>query len=254
MLPAIFVSHGSPSLPFDDVPARDFLRGLGARFEKPKAILVASAHWDTLAPALSAVPRNDTIHDFYGFPPPLYELRYDAPGAPALAERAASLLSDAGAIATIDATRGLDHGAWVPLMLAYPGAEIPVLQLSVQSHAGAAHHIALGRALAPLRSEGVLILGSGGFVHNLRALDWNSGPEPEWSRAFAAWTHEKLLARDEASLADYRNQAPLAKQAHPTEEHFMPLFIAYGAGGENVERLHTSVTFGSLRMDAYAFA
>lgn len=254
MLPAIFVSHGSPTLPFDDVPARDFLRGLGTRFEAPKAILVASAHWDTQAPALNAVPRNDTVHDFYGFPPPLYELRYDAPGAPALAERAASLLSDAGATARIDATRGLDHGAWVPLMLAYPGAEIPVLQLSVQSHAGAAHHIALGRALAPLRSEGVLILGSGGFVHNLRALDWNNGPEPEWSRAFAAWTYKALMERDEMALADYRARAPQAKQAHPTEEHFMPLFVAYGAGGANAERLHTSVTFGSLRMDAYAFA
>ena len=254
MLPSVFVSHGSPTLPFDDVPARDFLRGLGAKLGMPKAILVASAHWDTPAPVLNAVPRNATIHDFYGFPKPLYELRYEAPGAPALAERAASLLADAGLGASIDAKRGLDHGAWVPLMLMYPGADIPVLQLSVQSRAGAAHHIALGRALAPLRAEGVLILGSGGFVHNLGAIDWNGGPEPEWSRAFAAWTHEKLLARDESALADYRNRAPHAVQAHPTEEHFMPLFVAYGAGGEAVERLHSSVTFGSLRMDAYSFS
>ena len=250
MFPAIFVSHGSPTLPFDDVPARDFLRGLGAKLGTPKAILVASAHWDTPAPALNAVARNATIHDFTGFPKPLYELRYEAPGAPALAERAASLLGGA----SIDAGRGLDHGAWVPLMLMYPGADIPVLQLSVQSRAGAAHHIALGRALAPLREEGVLILGSGGFVHNLRAIDWNGGPEPEWSRAFAEWTHEKLLARDEAALADYRSRAPHAAMAHPTEEHFMPLFVAYGAGGAEVERLHTSATFGSLRMDAYSFA
>jgi len=253
MLPSIFLSHGSPTLPFDDVPAREFLRGLGAKLERPKAILVASAHWETRAPALNAVTRNETIHDFYGFPKPLYELRYEAPGAPALAERAASLLTGANLNAHIDSERGLDHGAWVPLMLMYPGADIPVLQLSVQSHAGAAHHIALGRALAPLRAEGVLILGSGGFVHNLRLIDWNSGPEPEWSRAFAAWTHEKLLARDEAALADYRRRAPFAEQAHPTEEHFMPLFVAYGAGGKNVERLHTSTTFGSLRMDAYGF-
>jgi len=250
MFPAIFVSHGSPTLPFDDVPARDFLRGLGAKLGTPKAVLVASAHWDSLAPALNAAPRNATIHDFTGFPKPLYELRYQAPGAPALAERAASLLTGA----SIDAERGLDHGAWVPLMLMYPGADIPVLQLSVQSRNGAAHHIALGRALAPLREEGVLVLGSGGFVHNLRAIDWNGGPEPEWSRAFAQWTHEKLLARDEAALADYRNRAPHATEAHPTEEHFMPLFVAYGAGGAAVERLHSSATFGSLRMDAYAFA
>ncbi|MGC9952858.1 MAG: class III extradiol ring-cleavage dioxygenase [Rhizomicrobium sp.] len=252
MLPSIFVSHGSPTLPFDDVPARDFLRGLGAKLGRPKAILVASAHWQTPAPALNAVARNDTIHDFYGFPKPLYELRYDAPGAPALAERAASLLAGAGLNAHIDAERGLDHGAWVPLMLMYPGADIPVLQLSVQS--GAAHHIALGRALAPLRADSVLILGSGGFVHNLRAIDWNGGPEPGWSRAFAEWTHDKLLARDEAALADYRNRAPHAAMAHPTEEHLMPLFVAYGAGGAAVERLHTSATFGSLRMDAYSFS
>jgi 4,5-DOPA dioxygenase extradiol len=249
MFPAIFVSHGSPTLPFDDVPARDFLRGLGAKLGTPKAVLVASAHWDTPAPALNAVERNATIHDFYGFPKPLYELRYEAPGAPALAERAAALLDGA----SLDTERGLDHGAWVPLMLMYPGADIPVLQLSVQSRMGAAHHIALGRALAPLREEGVLVLGSGGFVHNLRTIDWNGGPEPEWSRAFAQWTHEKLVARDEAALADYRRRAPQAAEAHPTEEHFMPLFVAYGAGGAKVERLHTSATFGSLRMDAYSF-
>jgi 4,5-DOPA dioxygenase extradiol len=254
MLPSIFVSHGSPTLPFDEVPARDFLRGLGAKLEKPKAILVASAHWDTPAPALNAAPRNATIHDFAGFPKSLYELRYEAPGAPALAERAASLLAGAGLRASIDAERGLDHGAWVPLMLMYPGADIPVLQISVQSRAGAAHHIALGRALAPLREEGVLILGSGGFVHNLGAIDWNGGPEPEWSRAFAGWIHQHLLARDETAFADYRLRAPHAAEAHPTEEHFMPLFVAYGVGGESVERLHTSATFGSLRMDAYSFA
>ena len=254
MLPSVFVSHGSPTLPYDDVPARDFLRGLGVKLGTPKAVLVASAHWDTQAPALNAAPRNATIHDFYGFPKPLYELRYEAPGAPALAERAASLLADAGLRASIDAERGLDHGAWVPLMLMYPDADIRVFQLSVQSKAGAAHHIALGRALAPLREDGVLILGSGGFVHNLGAIDWNGGPEPEWSRAFADWTHQKLLARDETALADYRMRAPQATMAHPTEEHFMPLFVAYGAGGESALRLHTSATFGSLRMDAYAFA
>ena len=253
MLPSISVSHGSPTLPFDDVPAREFLRGLGAKLEKPKAVLVASAHWETQALALSAAPRNATIHDFAGFPKPLYGLRYDAPGEPALAERAASLLAGAGLRASIDAERGLDHGAWVPLMLMYPDADIPALQLSVQSGAGAAHHIALGRALASLRAEGVLILGSGGFVHNLGAIDWSGGAEPEWSRAFAVWTHRHLLARDETALADYRMRAPYAVQAHPTEEHFMPLFVAYGAGGETALRLHSSATFGSLRMDAYSF-
>ena len=251
MLPSIFVSHGSPTLPFDEVPAREFLRGLGTWLGKPKAILVASAHWETPAVKLSANSRNTTIHDFYGFPKPLYELRYQAPGAPDLASRTAALLAGVGA--SLDTERGIDHGAWVPLMLMYPRADIPVFQLSVQSRASVAHHIALGRALTPLREEGVLILGSGGFVHNLNAIDWNGGPEPDWSSAFADWTHEKLLSRDEAALTDYRRRAPFAAKAHPSEEHFMPLLVAFGAGGATVERLHTGVTFGSLRMDAYSF-
>ena len=253
MLPALFVSHGSPTLPFDDCPARDFLRSLSATLEKPRAILVASAHWDTPAPAVNAAAKNGTIHDFYGFPKTLYEQHYEAPGAPALAERTAQLLKNAGLAASIDTGRGLDHGAWVPLMLAYPGADIPVLQLSVQSHAGAAHHVALGRVLASLREEGVLILGSGGFVHNLATIDWNGGPEPGWSRAFADWVHAALVERREDDLVRYRARAPHAVQAHPTEEHFMPLFVAYGAGGQAAPRLHSSATFGSLRMDAYAF-
>jgi 4,5-DOPA dioxygenase extradiol len=254
MIPSVFVSHGSPTLPFDDCAAREFLRGLGARLGRPQAILAISAHWDMPAPRLNAPARNETIHDFYGFPEALYALRYDAPSAPRLADRAGALLAEAGLVAGLDDARGLDHGAWVPLMLMYPDADIPVAQLAVQSHAGAAHHIALGRALARLRREDVLILGSGGFVHNLRRIEWQGGAEPQWSSDFAAWLHEKLIARDEASLKDYRHLAPHALEAHPTEEHLMPLFAAYGAGGENVERLHQSATFGSLRMDAYAFA
>jgi 4,5-DOPA dioxygenase extradiol len=255
MLPALFVSHGAPTLPFDDVPARDFLRGLGAQIGRPSAILCVSAHWDTSAPALNAVAVNTTIHDFHGFPEQIYRVRYDAPGEPRLAGAVADLLHAAGHAATLDPERGLDHGAWVPLMLMYPDADIPVLQLSVQSAATPAHHIALGRALAPLRQEGVLILGSGGFVHNLRQLDWHGSgaAEPQWSAAFAEWTHNALLDGREDDLANYRRLAPEAARAQPTEEHFMPLFVAYGAGGK-ATRLHRSVTFGSLRMDAYSFS
>jgi 4,5-DOPA dioxygenase extradiol len=258
MLPAIFVSHGAPTLPFDDVPARDFLRGLGQALGRPRAIVVASAHWDTAAPEVNSVTRNGTIHDFYGFPAPLYDIRYDAPGDAALAGEVGGLLAGFGA--RLDSRRGLDHGAWVPLMLMYPGADIPVLQVSVQSDLGAGHHIALGRALAQLRAEGVLVLGSGGFVHNLRRLAPPGSPEAPWSKDFADWTHERLLAGDTAALADYRARAPQAVTAHPTEEHFMPLLVAYGAGGgaggetAKAARLHTSATFGSLRMDAYSFS
>jgi 4,5-DOPA dioxygenase extradiol len=248
MLPSIFVSHGAPTLPFDDVPARDFLRGLGQKLGRPRAILVASAHWETAAPRANAVAVNDTIHDFGGFPQALYDIRYPAPGDPKLAAEVAALTGSA-----VDTARGLDHGAWVPLMLMYPGADIPVVQLSVQSHLGADHAIAMGRAVAKLRDDNVLVMGSGGFVHNLRRIAPPGSPEAEWSKEFSSWIDEKLVARDEAALADYRTQAPYAAMAHPTPEHFLPLPFAYGAGGEQVTRLHSSATFGSLRMDAYSF-
>jgi 4,5-DOPA dioxygenase extradiol len=252
MLPALFVSHGAPTLPFDDVPARDFLRTLGTRWEKPDAVVCISAHWDTDAPQVNSTRVNQTIHDFYGFPNELYRLHYNAPGAPQLAHDVETLLK--GTHARLDPARGLDHGAWVPLMLMYPDADIPVIQLSVQSRRSPAHHIALGKALRSLRDDGILVLGSGGFVHNLRALDRANmnGPEPTWSEDFAGWMHIALTERREADIANYRALAPHAMVAHPTEEHLMPLLVAYGAG-DTAERLHKSTTFGSLRMDAYAF-
>jgi len=249
MFPALFVSHGAPTLPFDDVPARDFLRGLGREIGKPRAILIASAHWDTDQPQTSGVAVNDTIHDFGGFARALYDIRYPAPGDALLAREVTALTGG-----RIDTVRGLDHGAWVPLMLMYPDADIPVVQLSVQSHAGAAHHIALGRSLAQLRQDNVLVIGSGGFVHNLRRIAAPGAPEPDWSSAFSDWMHARLMAGDEAALVDYRGLAPHAVLAQPSEDHFMPLFVALGAGGGTAKRLHSSATFGSLRMDAYSFS
>jgi 4,5-DOPA dioxygenase extradiol len=249
MLPSLFVSHGAPSLPFDDVPARDFLRGLGQQLGKPRAILIASAHWETDAPQTNAVAVNNTIHDFGGFPQALYDIRYPAPGDALLAQEVTALTGG-----RIDTARGLDHGAWVPLMLMYPQADIPVVQLSVQSHLGADHAIAMGRAVARLRDDNVLVMGSGGFVHNLRRIAPPESLEADWSKEFSNWIDEKLTAHDEAALADYRAQAPHAAMAQPTPEHFLPLFFAYGAGSEKVTRLHSSATFGSLRMDAYSFS
>jgi len=254
MLPALFVSHGAPTLPFDDGPARDFLRALGGSLAqthgRPRAIVVMSAHWETERPTANAVTVNGTIHDFYGFPRPLYELRYSAPGDAALAAQVASLTGGA-----VDTARGLDHGAWVPLLLMYPDAGIPVVQLSVQPRQDAAYHVALGRALAPLRQDNVLVMGSGGFVHNLRAIAPPGSPEPDWSRDFSAWMHGRLLAGDETALTAWQAQAPHAAMAQPTPEHFLPLFFALGAGGDNAKaaRLHTSAAFGSLRMDSYSF-
>jgi 4,5-DOPA dioxygenase extradiol len=251
MLPALFVSHGAPSLPFDEVPAREFLQGLGRELGKPRAILIASAHWDTEAPQTNGVAVNDTIHDFGGFPRALYDIRYPAPGDLLLAREVTALTGG-----KVDAHRGLDHGAWVPLMLMYPEADVPVVQLSVQSRKGAAHHIALGRSIARLREDNVLVMGSGGFVHNLRRIGLAGASEPDWSREFSGWMHDRLTVGDEAALADYRRLAPHAEVAQPSEDHFMPLFVALGAGGEKPKatRLHSSATFGSLRMDAYSFS
>jgi len=251
-MPTVFVSHGAPTLILEDLPARRFLAGLGRDLPRPTAIVAVSAHWDTDMPAVSLARRPDTIHDFYGFPEALYRLRYEAPGAPELAERVAKLTG-----AAHDHHRGLDHGAWVPAMLGWPEADIPIFQLSVQPDLDAAHHIALGRRLAPLREEGVLVLGSGGAVHNLRALVRNgaeSQPEP-WAQAFDDWVADIVERGDEAALANYRTRAPAAREAHPSTEHFMPLPVAYGAAGDGARgrALHRSFTLGNLSMAAYAF-
>ena len=246
-MPTIFVSHGAPTLILEDVPARAFLASLSQQVPRPQAIVAVSAHWDTDVPAVSLARKPDTIHDFYGFPEELYRLRYNAPGAPALAEKVAKLTG-----AAHDHHRGLDHGAWVPVMLGWPEADIPIFQLSVQPDQTPAYHIALGRKLAPLREEGVLIMGSGSAIHNLRALvrgGDSSEPEP-WAQAFDDWLSDTVEKGDEAELADYRARAPYAREAHPTDEHFLPLHVAFGAAGEGARgrALHRSFTLGNLSM------
>ena len=257
MFPAIFLSHGAPTLPLVDAPARDFLRGLGRQLGRPRAILVASAHWETSVPTLSSVARNTTIHDFRGFPRALYELRYEPPGAPEIAEQATDLLCAAGLASWLDHARGLDHGAWVPLLLMYPDADIPVLQVSVQPQFGPAHHLQLGRALAPLRDQDVLIVGSGSFTHDLsrfRGAELDA-PAPLDVVAFAEWFDQAITERRTCDLLTYRQRAPHAAEQHPTEEHLLPLHVAMGAGGTDPrpERLHASAMHSVLRMDAYAF-
>jgi 4,5-DOPA dioxygenase extradiol len=257
MFDPVFLSHGSPTLPFDDEPARDFLKALANGRERPKAILMVSAHWETQRPTVNAVAINDTIHDFFGFLPELYQLYYPAPGSAELAERVADLLAKAGIASDIDRQRGLDHGAWVPLMLAYPKTDIPVVQLSVQSHLGPGHHLEVGRALAPLREEGVWIMASGSYTHDLSSLRSYAGqPEPAWVSDFADWFDCALAEGRTSDLIAYRKLAPHAVRNHPTEEHLLPLYVALGAAGPNVKacKLHQSTTFGVLRMDAYSFS
>jgi 4,5-DOPA dioxygenase extradiol len=254
-LPALFVSHGAPTLPLDrEHPTHAFLKTLGADLPAPKAILVISAHWDTRAPALTTSAHPDTIHDFYGFPEELYRMRYPAPGSMDLVQRSASLLQGAGHEVHADDQRGLDHGAWVPLLLMYPQAQIPVVQLSLQTGAGAAHHLALGKALAPLRDEGVLLLASGGATHNLREFFRPApGQDESYVPRFSCWLKDTLEQGDQQSLVDYRHLAPDAARAHPSEEHFFPVLVAAGAGGK-AERIHTAMTGASLSMDAYKFS
>lgn len=257
-LPAIFVSHGAPTLAVDDSPARDFLVDLGRRLPRPAAIVVASAHWETRLPLVDASPRPATIHDFGGFSAQLYDMRYPAPGAVELARRIVELLRDAGMAGVATATRGLDHGAWIPLSLMFPEADIPVTQLSVQPLAGPRHHLQIGRALSKLGNEGVLVIGSGALTHDLAALSSRdpAAATPAWVSDFAEWIAERVTRADMQALLDYRNCAPFAVRNHPTEEHLLPFFVALGAGGESTRgvRLHSSQTYGVLAMDAYAFS
>jgi len=259
MLPAIFVSHGAPTFPMTVVPARTFLEGLAATLpERPRAILVASAHWETAVPAVTTNSVNETIHDFSGFPAELYQIEYPAPGAPWLAERAAALIEAGGGEVARDTRRGLDHGAWVPLRLIYPQADVPVVQLSVQSARGPDYHFRLGRLLAPLRGEGVLIVGSGSFTHDLSSFRQYyhdlRAPAPDWVDGFADWMSRAIAEGRTDDLLAYRDRAPEAVRNHPTEEHLLPLFVAMGAGeGGTSRHLHASTTHGILRMDAFAF-
>ena len=251
-LPTVFVSHGPPTLPFEAGPTRDALARLGDGFARPKGILCVSAHWETAVPTLSTATRPETIHDFYGFPEQLYALRYPAPGAPELAARAGELLAAAGLPVAYE-ERGLDHGAWVPLLLAWPEADIPVTQLSLQPARGPAHHAALGRALAPLRREGVLILASGNANHNLRALRRSAEP-PDWAVAFDDWLAEAAGRGDAEALGRFLEEAPQARLNHPSDEHFLPLLVAAGAAeGEPGEALHRGWLYGALSMASYRF-
>lgn len=241
-------------LALDDGAAHRFLRGYGDALGRPRAIIVASAHWTIAAPAVCAVENPKTIHDFSGFPRKLYEINYPAPGSAELAQRAAALLANAGITAVLDQQWGLDHGAWVPLLLMYPAAGIPVLQIALQPQLGTRHHFDLGRALAPLRDEGVLILGSGGVTHNLRELAAPESVPLAWAREFSDWINDTIAAGDTDALLNYRKLAPQAARNHPSEEHLMPLFVAAGAASSpRGRRVHTSTTYGSLMMDAYAF-
>jgi 4,5-DOPA dioxygenase extradiol len=264
MLPTLFISHGSPMHALEAGRAGAAWAALGRELPRPKAVLIASAHWESEWPMLTTAARPETIHDFGGFPPALYELRYPAPGAPDVAQRAIDLIHSTGMAANGNGCRGLDHGAWVPLLHMYPKADVPVVQVSLQTQLGATHHIRLGEILAPLRDEGVLIIGSGHLTHNLRewiAVARRHGMQPAeteaepYVREFGDWVDAALRNDDRDGLARWLQLAPHARRAHPSDEHFLPLPLAFGAAGHaaQVERIDLGVDSGVLAMDAYVF-
>lgn len=227
-MPVAFISHGAPDALLKASDAVTCWSEIGHLVPEPTAILVVSAHWEARQPTVSQSSMPETIHDFSGFSPELYRMQYRAPGAPALAERVVSLLSAAGLAADINPSRGLDHGAWVPLSAMYPEANVSVMQLSLIRNADPATHFELGRVLAPLRNEGVLIVGSGGITHNFSWLDWRSKEDTAplvQAQVFTDWVADRLEAQDVSALLAYRS-APYGAGAHPTEEHFLPFFVS----------------------------
>ncbi|XP_057782696.1 4,5-DOPA dioxygenase extradiol-like [Salvia miltiorrhiza] len=257
-----YISHGSPTLSIDEsLPARHFLKSFQHKCfsTKPKAILIISGHWETSEPAVNAVSGpSGTIYDFYGFPDQMYRLKYPAPGSPDLANRVKELLLKSGfETVHVDKKRGLDHGAWVPLMLMYPEADIPVVQLSVQTNKDGAHHYRMGRALRTLKDDGVLIVGSGAATHNLRKMNRDGSNRVEkWAQDFDSWIKEALAEGRYEDVNRYEEMAPNAKMAHPWPDHFYPLHVAMGAAGENTtgELIHHSWTHGTLSYASYRFA
>lgn len=257
-LPTLFISHGAPTFALEPGLAGPRLTALGRALPRPEAVLVVSPHWMTPTPRVGTSLQPETIHDFGGFEPALYQLSYPVRGHAALAQRTIERLTQAGWPAQADERRGLDHGAWVPLMHLFPQADVPVFQVSLPSRLDAAGAWAFGQALAPLAEEGVLIVGSGSLTHNLYEFRGTHGPDEPYVRAFAAWVREAVEQGDGARLRRTLEDAPDARRAHPTTEHFWPLLVAAGAadtghGPRPATVIEGGVAYGMLAMDAYAF-
>lgn len=246
---AVFLGHGSPMNALEQNRYTEAWRDLGSALPRPKAILAVSAHWTTRGTAVTAMRMPRTIHDFGGFPQALFDMRYPAPGDPALAKRVQALLAplEVG----LDESWGVDHGTWSVLVHAYPKADIPVVQLSMDADQPAEFHYRLGARLRALRDEGVLILGSGNVVHNLRAIDWNStAPGYEWAERFNRQVREHLARADHAPLIAYEDLGPDARLAIPTPEHFLPLLYVIGLQepGEAIRFANDGIQNGSISM------
>ena len=252
-LPGLFISHGSPMLALNPEQIGPALQRLSFNLPQPKAIVVMSAHWESDSLEVNTGVRPDTWHDFRGFPKELYEIRYPAPGNPELAESILKLLTDAGLSAHANSTRPHDHGVWMPLLHMYPDADIPVVDLSLPTNLTAQDIFRIGSALAELRKQQILLIGSGSITHNLRAIEWHHpNPQtPEWCSSFRNFVVHKLAHKDFDAVLDWEN-IPFAFQNHPTWEHLAPLFFAMGTG-HRFSVIHHSFSMGALGRDIYRF-
>lgn len=252
--PVFFISHGAPTFALEPGTLGARLQAHGQQLTDVKAVLVVSPHWQTRDVQVMTTAQPSTMHDFGGFPAALYKLQYPASGQPDIALEAARLLSEAGFATSTDDQRGLDHGAWVPLMHLLPAAHVPVFQVSMPRSLNAAQALQFGQALAPLRNQGVVILASGSMTHNLYEFSpYATQPEP-YVQEFASWVHAAVLAQDTKALRDYRDLAPHAQRAHPTEEHFLPLLVAHAArGNDPAQLIDDSIEHGVLSMASYVW-
>ncbi|QDE39434.1 dioxygenase [Luteibacter pinisoli] len=254
LAPVLFISHGAPTFALEPGVLGPNLGRIGAQLEGIRAVLVVSPHWQAPGLRVMTAEQPATLHDFGGFPEPLYQLQYPAPGAPDVARETADILRAAGLTVSEDATRPYDHGAWVPLRFLLPDANVPVFQLAMPADLDTVGALALGRALRPLRERGVLVVGSGSLTHNLYEVRRTADTVP-YAAAFAEWATRSVLARDEEALVDYRRVAPDGARAHPTEEHYLPLLVAMGASHDDdtPSLVPGGMTYGVLSMDSYAW-
>ena len=256
---AIFVPHGAPTFALDSGEAGLAMSQLTDLLANPRAIIVVSPHWDTAVPTVSTATQLETIYDFFGFPEALYRIKYPATGYPEGAQEVVKALQKRFKQVATDPARGLDHGAWTPLRQMFPDADIPIIAVSIQSHAGTAHALTMGEALEELTHQGYLVIGSGNITHNLgdyRMAAMQGGQTPEYVQTFADWVQVQMVDKNVQHLIDYRLHSKEGVRSHPAEDHLLPLFVALGAAGKDAtaKAFYRGISSYVIAMDGYAFS